>query len=98
MESATTHRSDILGMKQGSRSRIATRKDVESNHTAIIAFVLFIPLAIYALSTLLLPPLWGDAVMAAIGLAALAIHRPCIRLLAQKWKNNRYENMERYLK
>ena len=64
----------------------------------IYSFVLFIPLAIYALSTLLLPPLWGDAVMAAIGLAALAIHRPCIRLLAQKWKNNRYENMERYLK
>ena len=56
-----------------------------------------IPLAIYAFCSLALAPLWGDAIMAAIGLAALAFHRPCIRLLAQKWKNNRYENMERYL-
>ena len=64
----------------------------------IYSLVIFIPLAIYAICTLALPPLWGDAVMAAIGLVALAIHRPCIRLLAQKWKDNRYENMERYLK
>ena len=64
----------------------------------IYSLILFIPLAIYAICTLALPPLWGDAVMAAIGLAALAVHRPCIRKLAQKWKDNRYENMERYLK
>ncbi len=64
----------------------------------IYSLVIFIPLAIYAICTLALPPLWGDAVMAAIGLVALAIHRPCIRLLAQKWKDNRYKNMERYLK
>ncbi len=64
----------------------------------IYSFILFIPLSIYVFCTLALPPLWGDAVMAAIGLAALAVHRPCIRKLAQKWKDNRYENMERYLK
>ena len=64
----------------------------------IYSLICFIPLAIYAICTLALPPLWGDAVMAAIGLAALAVHRPCIRKLAQKWKDNRYENMERYLK
>lgn len=59
--------------------------------------ITIIPLAFYAFCSLALAPLWGDAIMAAIGLAALAFHRPCIRLLAQKWKNNRYENMERYL-
>ena len=64
----------------------------------IYSLICFIPLAIYAICTLALPPLWGDAVMAAIGLVALAIHRPCIRKLAQKWVYNRYENMERYLK
>ena len=64
----------------------------------IYSLICFIPWAIYAICTLALPPLWGDAVMAAIGLAALAVHRPCIRKLAQKWKDNRYENMERYLK
>ena len=64
----------------------------------IYSLICFIPLAIYAICTLALPPLWGDAVMTAIGLAALAVHRPCIRKLAQKWKDNRYENMERYLK
>lgn len=64
----------------------------------IYSFVLFIPLSIYVLSTLLLPPLWSDALMAAIGLVALAVHRPCIRKLAQKWMDNRYDNMERYLK
>ena len=64
----------------------------------IYSLICFIPLAIYAFCTLALPPLWGDAVMTAIGLAALAVHRPCIRKLAQKWKDNRYENMERYLK
>ncbi len=64
----------------------------------IYSFILFIPLSIYVFCTLALPPLWGDAVMAAIGLVALAIHRPCIRKLAQKWVYNRYENMERYLK
>ena len=64
----------------------------------IYSLICFIPLAIYAFCTLALPPLWGDAVMAAIGLVALAIHRPCIRKLAQKWVYNRYENMERYLK
>lgn len=63
----------------------------------IYSLVLFIPLAIYAFCSLALVPIWGDAIMAAIGLVALAVHRPCIRLLAQKWKNNRYENMERYL-
>jgi hypothetical protein len=65
---------------------------------SIYSLVIIIPLAIYMFSTLALPPLWGDALMAAIGLAALAIHRPCIRLLARKWKYNRYDNMERYLK
>ena len=69
-----------------------------SMRVTVYSFIIIIPLAIYVFCTLALPPLWGDAVMAAIGLAALAIHRPCIRLLAQKWKNNRYENMERYLK
>ena len=64
----------------------------------VYSLIILIPLAIYTICTLALPPLWGDALMAAIGLAALAVHRPCIRLLAQKWKNNRYENMERYLK
>jgi len=64
----------------------------------IYSLILFIPLAIYVFCTLALQPLWGDAVMAAIGLAALAIHRPCIRMLARKWVYNRYENMERYLK
>ena len=63
----------------------------------IYSLICFIPLAIYAICTLALPPLWGDAVMAAIGLVALAIHRPCIRMLAQKWVYNRYDNMERYL-
>ena len=69
-----------------------------SMRVTVYSFIIIIPLAIYVFCTLALPPLWGDAVMAAIGLAALAIHRPCIRLLAQKWKNNRYDNMERYLK
>ena len=69
-----------------------------SMRVTIYSFVILIPLAIYAFCSLALAPLWGDAIMAAIGLAALAFHRPCIRLLAQKWKNNRYENMERYLK
>ena len=64
----------------------------------IYSLVLFIPLSIYVFCTLALPPLWGDALMGAIGLVALAIHRPCIRKLAQKWVYNRYENMERYLK
>ena len=64
----------------------------------LYSFVLFIPMTIYALCTIFLPPLWGDAVMAAVGLAALAAHRPCIRLLARKWQANRYANMERYLK
>lgn len=63
----------------------------------IYSFIIIIPLAIYAFFSLALVPLWGDAIMAAIGLVALAVHRPCIRLLARKWKNNRYENMERYL-
>ena len=63
----------------------------------VYSFIMFIPMAIYFISTVALPPLWADATMAAIGLAALAVHRPCIRLLAQKWKNNRYNNMERYL-
>ena len=67
-------------------------------HVTIYSLIiLIIPFAIYAFCSLVLAPLWGDATMAAIGLAALAFHRPCIRLLAQKWKNNRYENMERYL-
>ena len=68
-----------------------------SMRVTIYSLIILIPLAIYAICSLALAPLWGDAVMAAIGLAALAFHRPCIRLLAQKWKNNRYENMERYL-
>ena len=68
-----------------------------SMRITIYSLICFIPLAIYAICTLALPPLWGDAVMAAIGLVALAIHRPCIRKLAQKWVYNRYENMERYL-
>ena len=68
-----------------------------SMRITIYSFIILIPLAIYAFCSLALAPLWGDAIMAAIGLAALAFHRPCIRLLAQKWKNNRYENMERYL-
>jgi len=69
-----------------------------SMRITIYSFIIIIPLVIYAICTLALAPLWGDAVMAAIGLAALAVHRPCIRLLARKWTNNRYENMERYLK
>ena len=68
-----------------------------SMRVTIYSFIIIIPLAIYAFCSLALAPLWGDAIMAAIGLVALAFHRPCIRLLAQKWKNNRYENMERYL-
>ena len=64
----------------------------------IYSLICIIPLAIYAICTLALQPLWGDAVMAAIGLVALAFHRPCIRMLARKWVYNRYENMERYLK
>ena len=68
-----------------------------SMRVTVYSFIILIPIAIYAFCSLALPPLWGDAVMAAIGLVALAIHRPCIRLLAQKWKYNRYENMERYL-
>lgn len=68
-----------------------------SMRVTIYSFIIIIPLAIYAFCSLALAPLWGDAIMAAIGLAALAFHRPCIRRLAQKWKNNRYENMERYL-
>ena len=63
----------------------------------VYSLILLIPLAIYTICTLALPPLWGDALMAAIGLATLAVHRPCIRKLAQKWKDNRYRNMERYL-
>ena len=63
----------------------------------IYSFVLFIPLIIYGLCTFLLPPLWSDATMAAIGLAAWAVHRPCIRALARRWQANRYANMERYL-
>ena len=69
-----------------------------SMRVTVYSFIILIPIAIYAFCSLALPPLWGDAVMAAIGLVALAFHRPCIRLLAQKWKYNRYENMERYLK
>ncbi len=65
---------------------------------SIYSIVIIIPLIIYIICADVLSPLLGDAIMAAIGLAALAVHRPCIRLLAQKWKNNRYENMERYLK
>ena len=68
-----------------------------SMRVTIYSFIIIIPLAIYAFFSLALVPLWGDAIMAAIGLVALAVHRPCIRLLARKWKNNRYENMERYL-
>ena len=64
----------------------------------IYSLVIIIPIAIYMIATLAMPPLWGDAMMAAIGLAALAIHRPCIRKLAQKWMDNRYDNMERYMK
>ena len=63
----------------------------------VYSLIILIPLAIYTICTLALPPLWGDALMAAIGLATLAVHRPCIRKLAQKWKDNRYRNMERYL-
>ena len=63
----------------------------------VYSFVIIIPIAIYMIATLAMPPLWGDALMAAIGLAALAIHRPYIRKLAQKWMDNRYDNMERYL-
>lgn len=65
---------------------------------SIYSIVIIIPLIIYIICADVLSPLLGDAIMAAIGLAALAVHRPCIRMLAQKWKNNRYENMERYLK
>lgn len=68
-----------------------------SMRVTIYSFIILIPLAIFAFCSLALVPFWGDTIMAAIGLAALAVHRPCIRLLAQKWKNNRYENMERYL-
>ena len=64
---------------------------------SIYSLIIFIPLIIYMICTLALPPLWGDAVMAAIGLAALAVHRPRIRQLARKWKDNRYDNMERYM-
>ncbi len=64
----------------------------------IYSLVIIIPIAIYMIATLALQPLWGDALLAAIGLVALAIHRPCIRMLARKWVYNRYENMERYLK
>lgn len=63
----------------------------------IYSLVIIIPIAIYMIATLAMPPLWGDALMAAIGLAALAVHRPYIRKLAQKWMDNRYDNMERYL-
>ena len=69
-----------------------------SMRITIYSLIIFIPLAIYFFCSLALPPLWGDAVMAAIGLAALAVHRPCIRSLARKWTYNRYENMERYMK
>ena len=68
-----------------------------SMRVTIYSFIILIPLAIFAFCSLALVPFWGDTIMAAIGLAALAVHRPCIRLLARKWKNNRYENMERYL-
>ena len=69
-----------------------------SMRVTVYSFIILIPIAIYAFCTLALQPLWGDAVMAAIGLVALAFHRPCIRMLARKWVYNRYENMERYLK
>ena len=68
-----------------------------SMRVTVYSFIIIIPLAIYAFCSIALAPLWGDAIMAAIGLAALAVHRPCIRQLARKWKNNRYRNMERYL-
>ena len=64
----------------------------------IYSFMLFIPMAIYAVCVFLLPPYWGDALMAAIGVAAWAVHRPCVKMLARRWKANRYANMERYLK
>lgn len=64
----------------------------------IYSFMLFIPMAIYVVCVFLLPPYWGDALMAAIGVAAWAVHRPCVKMLARRWKANRYANMERYLK
>lgn len=64
----------------------------------LYSLIMFIPMAIYVVSTIFLPPIWSDAVMAAIGLVAWASYRPCIRMLARRWQANRYAHMERYLK
>ena len=64
----------------------------------LYSLVMLIPMLIYILTTVLLPSLWSDAIMAAIGLAAWIAYRPCIRLLAKRWQANRYAHMERYLK
>ena len=60
----------------------------------IYSFILFIPLAIYAICTLALPPLWGDAVMAAIGLLGTLAHPLWLKNIYKRFMQRRYQNME----
>lgn len=64
----------------------------------IYSFILFVPIIIYFATMFLLPTLVADAIMAALGLVGLAMHRPIIHWIAERWRRQRYTLMERWTK
>ncbi len=64
----------------------------------IFSCVLFIPIGIFYAAYFFLPMLWADALLAALGLLGLALHRVYIRFVARRWFARRYDIMERWLR
>ncbi|MCR5819534.1 MAG: DUF5687 family protein [Bacteroidaceae bacterium] len=62
----------------------------------LYGLLIFIPIIIYTAASLLLKGWMADALFAGIGLLGVAIHRPVLRWLANRWIANRHKHMERY--
>ncbi|MBR0201919.1 MAG: hypothetical protein IJQ44_05590 [Bacteroidaceae bacterium] len=62
----------------------------------LYGLLVFIPVILYTVATILLKPLVADAIFAGIGLVGVALYRPSLRWLANRWISKRHEHMERY--
>lgn len=63
----------------------------------IFSLVMFIPMIIYILAYLFLPPLWANVLVACLGLVCFALHGVYIRWISGIWYRRRHEIMERWL-
>ena len=64
----------------------------------IFSFVLFIPLIIYFVAYYLLPTLFADVLLAALGVIGLILHRPFLRWLTRTWIKRRHRVMEDWMR